>query len=172
MEIKSEAVSGCDYSRLYLDQKHQSASKQKLKFGMEEILGTIGTDRVSKHTTITSPASLSSLSPPSPSSCVRVGGRQGLLSLSRPNCDILTASSPPPRPLFPPSFLLSPGLHQHPPPPPPPSLPLLGVSPPFLSAPAMSPWYQGEWVSVAECSLAMYSSQSGTTLVVCICGIQ
>ena len=122
MEIKSEAVSGCDYSRLYLDQKHQTASKQKLKFGMEEILGTIGTDRVSKHTTITSPASLSSLSPPSPSSCVRVGGRQGqaglssLLSLSRPNCDILTASSPPPRPLFPPSFLLSPGLHQPPPP--------------------------------------------------------
>ena len=51
MEIKSESLSGvCDYSRLYLDQKHATLSKQKLKFGMEEILGTIGEDKVNKHT--------------------------------------------------------------------------------------------------------------------------
>ena len=50
MEIKSEAVNGCDYSRQHLDHKHQTINKQKLKFGMEEILGTIGEDKVNKHT--------------------------------------------------------------------------------------------------------------------------
>ena len=51
MEIKSESLSGVsDYSRLYLDQKHATLNKQKLKFGMEEILGTIGEDKVNKHT--------------------------------------------------------------------------------------------------------------------------
>ena len=56
MEIKSESLSGvCDYSRLYLDQRHHQATaatlnKQKLKFGMEEILGTIGADKVNKLT--------------------------------------------------------------------------------------------------------------------------
>ena len=55
MEIKSEILSGvCDYSRLYLEQRHQTTAatlnKQKLKFGMEEILGTIGEDKVNKHT--------------------------------------------------------------------------------------------------------------------------
>ena len=55
MEIKSENLSGvCDYSRLYLDQRHPATAatlnKQKLKFGMEEILGTIGEDKVNKHT--------------------------------------------------------------------------------------------------------------------------
>ena len=50
MEIKSEISGVCDYSRLYLDQKHATLNKQKLKFGMEEILGTIGEDKVNKHT--------------------------------------------------------------------------------------------------------------------------
>ena len=50
MEIKSEAVNGCDYSRQHLDHKHQTINKQKLKFGMEEILGNIGEDKVIKHT--------------------------------------------------------------------------------------------------------------------------
>ena len=184
MEIKSEAVNGCDYSRQHLDHKHQTINKQKLKFGMEEILGNIGTDRV--------------ISPsPSPSPCVRnnfistllivfswnferirilfwkkwifsvvfgveskswcVGcDRAGvrvsqpslsslvsLSSLSKPDCDIFSASSPP-RPFFPPSFLLPGGLAQPPPPPLPPSLSVLGVSPPFLSPPVVSPWYQGQ----------------------------
>ena len=71
MEIKSENLSGvCDYSRLYLDQRHHATAatlnKQKLKFGMEEILGNIGEDKVNKHiknnlTTTTT------IVPPSPS---------------------------------------------------------------------------------------------------------
>ena len=93
-----------------------------------------------------------------------------ILSLTRPDCDILTASSPPPRALFPPSFLLSPPpppavLPQHPPPPH--SLPILGVSPPFLPSPGLSPWYQGDQRphrATRRC-LTLFYSQCGTITV-------
>ena len=71
MEIKSENLSGvCDYSRLYLDQRHPATAatlnKQKLKFGMEEILGTIGEDKVNKHTK-TNPTTMTPIVSPVPS---------------------------------------------------------------------------------------------------------
>ena len=67
MEIKSEILNGvCDYSRLYLEQRHQTTAatlnKQKLKFGMAEILGNIGEDKVIKHTK-NSPTTTTMVSP-------------------------------------------------------------------------------------------------------------
>ena len=50
-------------------------------------------------------------------------------------------------------------------PPPPHSLPILGVSPPFLSSPTMSPWYQGDLSFISPAGLTIFIPQYGTITV-------